>query len=77
MKLDNWWNIHPFEDPRFEGLLGISFAVSDALDLASGHFNNGEAEHNLEIYKIRTPLELAILMRKATDRIDELTLMPE
>jgi hypothetical protein len=72
-KLPNSWG-YPAEDPRFEGLLAISRAISDAHDVASGQ--QGillDLEMHPEIYHYWSPLRLAEAMEKAAQRIRKAT----
>ena len=62
------------DDPRYEGLLKISWAIEDADDLSGGRNDIArESEMNPEIYPIYNPLKLAKLMREAADRIELMT----
>jgi hypothetical protein len=71
--LPNWWG-HPAEDPRFPGLLAISWAISDAHDLASGQrYILREGEFHPDTYPFWTPLRLAQEMEQAAQRIREWT----
>ena len=61
-------------DPRFEGLLKISRAISDAFDLAAGQSDIAERiETDPGIYLFWIPLKLARFMREAADRIESMT----
>jgi hypothetical protein len=72
-KLTNSWG-HPAEDPRFEGLLKISRAISDTHDVASGQEDIlDQLEMNPEIYHFWAPLRLAEAMEQGAQRIRERT----
>ena len=77
LRLPNSWQYDPSIDQRFVGLLDISFAISDAFDLASGYLDAEEVENEPTIYKIWMPTRLAERMREAAQRIDEMTLKTE
>ena len=62
------------DDPRFKGLLDISWAISDAFDLATGQIDTAEnIETDPEIYKFWLPLKLVSRMREAANRIESMT----
>ncbi len=72
-RLPNWWG-RLEDDPRYQGLLKISWAICDADDLSSGRNNIvEESENDPEIYPICMPLKLAKLMREAAERIESMT----
>jgi len=73
LEFSNWWG-PPRDDPRFQGLLKISWIISDALDLSSRQTDIvRESEMNPEIYPFYTPLKLARLMREPAGRIESMT----
>ena len=70
-RLPNMWGPG---DPRFEGLLKISWAISDAFDLATGQSDiAGRIEGDPGIYRYWIPLKLARFLREAVDRIESMT----
>jgi hypothetical protein len=72
-KLPNWWG-HPAKDPRFQRLLEISRAISDAYDLAQGEQDIlREGEMHPDLYHFWPPLRLAQAMEEAAQRIRERT----
>jgi hypothetical protein len=66
----NWWARDPSQDERLKGLEEVVEAVRCASDVLCCPSDTGDYEPGPPVM---TPLQLAALLRKAAERIEELT----
>ena len=70
-KLQDRWTLNPAHEPRIEGLLALSWAISDIHDAVTGQLDGPDDE-----CRIWPPLQLAARMREAAERIEGTTEEP-
>ena len=70
-KYGNAWE---WPDERFDGLPNLANAINTSFDIATGTTEViRESEFEYDLYPVLTPLRLAQRLRRAAQRIEELT----